>query len=95
MLIYERIRDEARAGRTPMAAVDTGYRRALVSIFDANITTLISAVIMLWLGAGAVRGFALTLIIGVITSVFTAVVVTQLCIGAWFRLARPKSLPIA
>ncbi len=95
VLIYERIRDEARAGRTPMAAVDTGYRRALVSIFDANITTLISAVIMLWLGAGAVRGFALTLIIGVITSVFTAVVVTQLCIGAWFRLARPRSLPIA
>lgn len=95
VLIYERIRDEARTGRTPMSAVDTGYRRALVSILDANITTLISAIIMLWLGAGPVRGFALTLIIGVITSVFTAVVITQLLIGYWFRLARPKSLPIA
>jgi preprotein translocase subunit SecD len=95
VLIYERIRDEARTGRTPIAAVETGYQRALVSIFDANITTLISAIIMLWLGAGPVRGFALTLIIGVITSVFTAVVITQLCIGIWFRFARPKSLPIA
>ena len=95
VLIYERIRDEARAGRTPISAVDSGYRLALVSILDANITTLISAVIMLWLGAGPVRGFALTLIIGVLTSVFTAVLITQLLIGYWFRFARPKTLPIA
>lgn len=95
VLIYERIRDEARTGRTPFSAVDTGYQRALVSIIDANITTLISAIIMFLLGAGPVRGFAVTLIIGVLTSVFTAVVITQLLIGTWFKYAKPKKLPIA
>jgi preprotein translocase subunit SecD len=95
VLIYERMRDEANAGRTAMAAADHGYQRAMVSIFDANVTTMISALIMFWLGAGPVKGFALTLAIGVLTSVFTAIVVTQLLIGFWFRTARPKALPIA
>lgn len=95
VLIYERMRDEANAGRTPMAAADTGYRRAMVSILDANVTTMISALIMFQFGAGPVKGFAWTLSIGVITSVFTAIVVTQLLIGLWFRFARPKALPIA
>ena len=95
VLIYERMRDEANAGRTPIAAADTGYRRAMVSILDANVTTMISALIMFQFGAGPVKGFAWTLSIGVVTSVFTAIVVTQLLIGLWFRFARPKSLPIA
>jgi len=95
VLIYERMRDEANAGRAPMAAADTGYRRAMVSILDANVTTMISALIMFQFGAGPVKGFAWTLSIGVVTSVFTAIVVTQLLIGLWFRLARPKALPIA
>ncbi|HEX7761940.1 MAG TPA: protein translocase subunit SecD [Caulobacteraceae bacterium] len=95
VLIYERMRDEANAGRTPMAAADTGYRRAMVSILDANVTTMISALIMFQFGAGPVKGFAWTLSIGVVTSVFTAIVVTQLLIGIWFRFARPKTLPIA
>jgi preprotein translocase subunit SecD len=95
VLIYERMRDEANSGRAPMAAADTGYRRALVSIFDANVTTMISALIMFSFGAGPVKGFAWTLSIGVLTSVFTAVVVTQLLIGWWFRVAKPKALPIA
>ncbi len=95
VLIYERMRDEANAGRAPLAAADTGYRRAMVSILDANVTTMISALIMFQFGAGPVKGFAWTLSIGVLTSVFTAIVVTQLLIGLWFRLARPKALPIA
>jgi preprotein translocase subunit SecD len=95
VLIYERMRDEANAGRTPISAADTGYRRALTSIFDANVTTMIAALIMFSFGAGPVKGFAWTLSIGVLTSVFTAVLVTQLLIGWWFRVARPKALPIA
>ncbi len=94
VLIYERVRDEAHAGRTPISALDHGYQRALVSILDANITSAISALIMLMFGAGPVQGFAWTLLIGVVTSVFTAVVITQLLIGWWYRATKPKSLPI-
>jgi preprotein translocase subunit SecD len=94
VLIYERVRDEAHLGRSPLQALEHGYERALVSIFDANITSAISAIIMFMFGAGAVRGFAWTLLIGVVTSVFTAVVVTQLLIGWWFRAKKPKTLPI-
>lgn len=95
VLIYERMRDEAHAGRTAMGAADQGYRRALVSIIDANVTTLISALIMFQFGSGPVKGFAWTLFIGVITSVFTAVLITQVLIGWWFRATKPKALPIA
>jgi preprotein translocase subunit SecD len=94
VLIYERMRDEARAGRPPILAADNGYRRAMVTILDANVTTLIAAAIMFQFGSGEVKGFALTLAIGVCTSVFTAVLITQVLIGWWFRVARPKSLPI-
>ena len=94
VLIYERVRDEAHAGRSPISALDHGYQRALVSILDANITSAISAIIMLLVGAGPVKGFALTLLVGVVTSVFTAVVITQLLIGWWFRATKPKTLPI-
>jgi preprotein translocase subunit SecD len=95
VLIYERMRDEANAGRPAMAAADAGYRRAMSSIFDANVTTMISALIMFSFGAGPVKGFAWTLSIGVITSVFSAILVTQLLIGWWFRITRAKTLPIA
>jgi len=94
VLIYERMRDEARAGRPPILAADNGYRRAMVTILDANVTTLIAAAIMFQFGSGEVKGFALTLAIGVCTSVFTAVLITQVLIGWWFRAMRPKSLPI-
>ncbi len=94
VLIYERVRDEAQAGRSPLSALEVGYQRALVSIVDANITSAISAFIMFSFGAGAVKGFAWTLLIGVITSVFTAVVITQLLIGWWYRATKPKALPI-
>ena len=77
-----------------MSAADTGFRRAMVSIMDANITSLISAGIMFGFGSGPIKGFAWTLSIGVFTSVFTAILITQLLIFIWMRLARPKTLPI-
>ena len=95
VLIYERMRDEVRAGRPLVSAMDAGFSRAMETIIDANLTTLLAALIMFKFGAGPVKGFAWTLSIGVITSVFTAVVVTQLLLGLWFRLTRPKTLPIA
>ena len=95
VLIYERMRDEANAGRTPMAAADHGYKLALTSILDANITSLISGLIMFSFGSGPVKGFAWTLVIGVFTSLFTAIFITQVLIGWWFKAAKPKKLPIA
>jgi SecD/SecF fusion protein len=94
VLIYERMRDEVRGGRPPMSAADAGFSRALVTIIDANVTTLVAAMIMFQFGSGPVKGFAWTLFIGVITSVFTAVLITQVLIGWWFRTFRPKKLPI-
>jgi preprotein translocase subunit SecD len=94
VLIYERMRDEARAGHSVLAATDHGMRRALLSIVDANVTTLIAGGIMYYLGAGPVRGFAWTLSVGVFTSVFSAVFVTQVLLGWWLKVAKPKTLPI-
>ena len=94
VLIYERMRDESRTGRSLILALDSGYRLAWPSIMDANVTTLISAAIMFQFGSGPVKGFAWTLSIGVLTSVFTAILVTQVLIGWWFQLAKPKQLPI-
>lgn len=95
VLIYERMRDEIRAGRTVIASMEAGFSRAMTTIVDANVTTLVAAVIMFWFGSGPVRGFAWTLSIGVFTSVFTAVLVTQVLLALWFRARRPKTLPIA
>ena len=78
-----------------MSAADAGFKRALTTIIDANATTVVAAVIMFNLGAGPVKGFALTLLIGVFTSVFTAVLITQVLIGWWFRTFRSKTLPIS
>jgi preprotein translocase subunit SecD len=95
VLIYERMRDEARENATPIWAVEHGFNRALVSIIDANVTTLISAAIMFQFGSGPVRGFAWTLSVGVMTSLFTALLIPQLLIAFWFRIKRPKKLPIS
>jgi preprotein translocase subunit SecD len=94
VLIYERMREEAAAGRGPALAIDAGFNRAMITIVDANLTTILAALILFQFGAGPVRGFAWTLSIGVVTSVFTAVLVTQILIAWWFRAARPKQLPI-
>jgi preprotein translocase subunit SecD len=94
VLIFERIRDEERAGRKPLMAIETGFSRATVSILDANITTLIAALILFTFGAGPVKGFAWTLSIGVLTSVFAALFLTRMFVALWYRSSRNKRLPI-
>ena len=94
VLIYERIREEVRAGRTPIQALDAGFTRALATILDSNITTFIAAAVLFFIGTGPVRGFAVTLGIGIITTLFTAFTVTRLIVAAWVRYARPKTVPI-
>lgn len=92
VLIYERTREELREGRSPAQAVKIGFDKAASAIFDANITTLISAAIMFALGAGAVRGFAVTLGIGIFTTMFTAVFVTRAMLALWLNWRRPKTI---
>ncbi len=95
VLIYERMRDEARAGRSVIASLDAGFNKAMGTIIDANLTTLAAALIMFVFGAGPVRGFAWTLSIGVFTSMLSAVLVAQVGLAWWLKLAKPKKLPIA
>ena len=94
VLINERIREEIRRGRRLIDAVETGYREAMRAIFDANVTHVISAAIMAYFGSGPVRGFAVVLLIGVVTSVFTAVYFTRMLVALWIRRARPRELHI-
>jgi protein-export membrane protein SecD len=94
VLIFERIREEARAGKSVIASIDSGYKRALGTILDANITTFIAALVLFWLGSGPIRGFAVTLSIGIITSVFTAFTLTRLMVALWVRKRRPQEIPI-
>jgi preprotein translocase subunit SecD len=94
VLINERIREEIRRGRRLIDAVETGYREAMRAIFDANVTHVISASIMAYFGSGPVRGFAIVLLIGVVTSVFTAVYFTRMLVALWIRRARPRALHI-
>ena len=94
VLIFERIKEEVRAGKTPINAIDVGYSRALGTIIDANITTFIAAAILFQMGSGPVRGFAVTLAIGIITSVFTAFTVTRLFVSIWLKSRRPSEVPL-
>ena len=94
VLVFERIREEKKAGRSPITSVQVGYEKAMSTIFDANITTFIAAGVLYMLGSGPVKGFAVTLAIGIVTSVFTAFVVTRWFTASWLRLARPKQLAI-
>jgi protein-export membrane protein SecD len=94
VLIYERIREEQRNGRTMIASIDAGFRRAMATIVDANMTHLIASLILFQLGSGPVRGFAVTLGVGIVTSFFTAVMVTRLIVIAWLNIRRPKRLAI-
>ncbi len=94
VLVFERIREELRTARGPARAIALGYERALSAIVDANITTFIVATILFTLGSGPVRGFAVTLGIGILTSVFTAIFVTRLLIVVWFERARPKTIEV-
>jgi len=94
VLIYERIREELRGGRNAISAIDAGFKRALSTILDSNITTFIAAAVLFYIGTGPVRGFAVTLGIGIITTVFTAFTLTRLIVAAWVRWTRPQSVPI-
>ncbi len=94
VLIFERVREELRLGRTPMSAIDAGYKRALTTIIDSNLTTLLAAVILYSFGSGPIKGFAVTLSIGILTSMFTAIMVTRLMVVLWLRRRRPAAVPI-
>ncbi|MCL3882805.1 protein translocase subunit SecD [Marivita sp. GX14005] len=94
VLIFERIREELKTARGPARATELGYEKALSAILDANITTFITAVILFVMGSGPVRGFAITLGLGILTSVFTAIFVTRLLIVMWFERRRPKTIEV-
>jgi preprotein translocase subunit SecD len=94
VLIYERIREELRGGRNAISAIDAGFKRALSTILDSNITTFIAAAVLFYIGTGPVRGFAVTLGIGIITTVFTAFTLTRLIVAWWVRWKRPHTVPI-
>ncbi len=95
VLIYERIREEIRTGRSAISAIDAGFARALATILDSNITTFIAAAVLFFIGTGPVRGFAVTLGIGIITTVFTAFTLTRVMVAYWVRWARPQRLAIS
>jgi preprotein translocase subunit SecD len=94
VLIFERMREETRLGRTPIAAIDAGFSRAMTTIVDSNLTTLIASGLLYFLASGPIRGFAVTLSIGILTSMFTAVTVTRLMIVTWLKQTRPRVLSV-
>ena len=94
VLIFERIREEMRTGKTPFAAIEAGYKKAFTTIVDANVTTLIAALLLLIFGSGPVKGFGVTLAIGIATSMFTAILLTRMVITFWMHWRRPSALPL-
>ncbi len=94
ILINERIREEARLGRTPVAAMEAGFRRAYSTIIDSNATALLAHVMLFVFGTGPVRGFALTITIGIVTTLFTATVLARLLMVRWYARTRPSLLPV-
>jgi len=94
VLIFERIREEALQGRSPISAIDAGYRRAMGTIIDSNLTTLIAAIILYSFGTGPIKGFSVTLMIGIMTSFFSAIWVTRLMVVTWMQRKKPSVLPV-
>ncbi len=94
VLIYERIREEVRHGRNAISAIDAGFSRALATILDSNITTFIAAAVLFFIGTGPVKGFAVTLGVGILTTLFTAFTLTRLIVAYWVRMIRPQTVPI-
>ncbi len=94
VLIYERIREEVRSGRSIISSLQAGFERAFGTILDSHVTTLVAGALMFWLGEGPIKGFAVTLSIGVLTSLFSAILVTRLQIVTWLRRTKPKLVPI-
>ncbi|MCB1527060.1 MAG: protein translocase subunit SecD [Hyphomicrobiaceae bacterium] len=93
VLIYERIREELRNGKTSISAIESGFNRAFTTILDSNLTTLIAGLVMFWLGAGPVRGFAVTLSLGIFATVFTAFTVTRLLVSLWIARQKSRKIP--
>ena len=93
VLIYERIREEARLGRSIVSSLEAGFQRAFATIIDSNVTMFIAAAILFMLGTGPVRGFAVTMVLGIITTVVTAVTMTRMMIALWYRYGRPTKIP--
>jgi protein-export membrane protein SecD len=94
VLIYERIREELRGGRSMLSSLEAGFTRAFGTILDSHVTTLVAGILLFWLGSGPVKGFAVTLSIGVLTSLFSAILVTRLLIVTWLRQLKPKAIPL-
>jgi protein-export membrane protein SecD len=94
VLIYERIREELRGGRTIISSLQAGFERAFGTILDSHVTTLVAGALMFWLGEGPIKGFAVTLSLGVLTSLFSSILVTRLIIVTWLRRTKPKLIPI-
>lgn len=94
VLIFERIREEIRSGKSVVLGIESGFSRAYSTIIDANLTGLLGGIILFWLGVGPVRGFAVTLCIGILASMFTAITLTRLLIVEWLRMTRPQTVPI-
>ena len=94
VLIYERIREENHMGRSVIASLDAGFKRAFATIVDSNVTMFVAAAILYFLGSGPVRGFAVSLGLGILTSIVTAVTMTRMMIAVWYQYSRPKKLPI-
>jgi preprotein translocase subunit SecD len=94
VLIYERIREEQRSGRSMLSSLEAGFSRAFGTIVDSHVTTLVAGILLYWLGSGPVKGFAVTLSIGVLTSLFSAILVTRLQIVTWVRHLKPKAIPL-
>jgi preprotein translocase subunit SecD len=94
VLIFERIREELRIGKTPRAAVDAGYDKATLTILDANVTTLIAALVLFQFGTGPVKGFAVTLSLGVIASLFTSLILTRMVFDYYLMKRKTKRLSI-
>jgi len=94
VLIYERIKEELRGGRSLLSSLEAGFTRAFGTILDSHVTTLVAGILLYWLGSGPVKGFAVTLSIGVLTSLFSAILVTRLQIVTWLRRYKPKAIPL-
>jgi preprotein translocase subunit SecD len=94
VLIYERIREEMRGGRTMLSSLEAGFTRAFGTILDSHVTTLVAGILLYWLGSGPIKGFAVTLSIGVLTSLFSAILVTRLEIVSWLRRFKPREIPL-
>jgi SecD/SecF fusion protein len=94
VLIYERIREENHAGRSIISSLDAGFKRAFATIVDSNVTMFVAAAILYFLGSGPVRGFAVSLGLGIMTSIITAVTMTRMMIALWYQHSRPNKLPI-